>query len=217
MLIACIRHASTEWNATGRMQGRRDIALSPAGRDELTRWRLPAGLHASCDWIASPLCRAVDTATALRGRPPRVEPALIEMDWGAWEGCRLADLRAAYGDAFTRNEQRGLDFRPPGGESPRDVIARVERWLATQDAGAEPIVSVTHNGVLRALLAIATGWDMTGKPPVKLRAGMLHRFALGAGGGLALVECNVALASGFSEPNPALPASRPPAPSATPP
>jgi broad specificity phosphatase PhoE len=157
MLIACIRHASTEWNATGRMQGRRDIALSPAGRDEVMHWRLPADLHESVDWIASPLSRAIETATRLRGRPPRVEPALSEMDWGAWEGCRLAEL-----------------------------------------------------------LAIATGWDMTDKPPVKLRPGTLHRFALGDGGSLALVECNVPLANRFSEPRPAPPPTpRPPAPSAT--
>jgi broad specificity phosphatase PhoE len=215
MLIACIRHASTEWNATGRMQGRRDIALSPAGRDEVMHWRLPADLHESVDWIASPLSRAIETATRLRGRPPRVEPALSEMDWGAWEGCRLAELRAKHGDAFTRNERRGLDFRPPGGESPRDVIARLGCWLAKLDARAEPIVAVTHNGVLRALLAIATGWDMTDKPPVKLRPGTLHRFALGDGGSLALVECNVPLANRFSEPRPAPPTPRPPAPSAT--
>jgi 2,3-bisphosphoglycerate-dependent phosphoglycerate mutase len=215
MLIACIRHASTEWNATGRMQGRRDIALSRAGRAEVMHWRLPGDLHQSVDWFASPLSRAVETATRLRGRPPRVEPALSEMDWGAWEGCRLAELRAKHGDAFTRNERRGLDFRPPGGESPRDVTMRLKRWLATLDARPEPIVAVTHNGVLRALLAMATGWDMTDKPPVKLQPATLHRFALGDGGRLALAECNVPLANGFSEPRPALPTSRPPAPSAT--
>ena len=214
MLIACIRHASTEWNATGRMQGRRDIALSPAGRDEAMRWRLPADLHEPLAWIASPLSRAIETATLLRGVPPRAEPALIEMDWGAWEGRRLAELHADDADAFVRNEQRGLDFRPPGGESPRDVIARITCWLAKIDPRDRPIVAITHNGVLRALLAMATGWDMTGKPPVKLRPGTLHRFALRHEGSLALVECNVPLATGVSEQRPAPPTPRQPAPSA---
>jgi len=214
MVIVCMRHATTEWNATGRMQGRRDIALSAAGREEILHWRLPDELGECADWIASPLERAVETATRLRGRPPRIEPALIEMDWGAWEGCDLAELRGRYGDAFARNEQRGLDFRPPGGESPRDVVARLIGWLATLDARSQPIVAVTHKGVLRALLAIATGWDMTGKAPVKLRPATLHRFALVDGGRLALAECNVPLAARVSEPRPALPAPRPPAPSA---
>jgi len=205
-----MRHASTEWNATGRMQGRRDVALSAAGREEILHWRLPDALRERGDWVASPLARAVETATRLRGRPPRLAPALIEMDWGAWEGYRLAELRARHGDAFARNEQRGLDFRPPGGESPRDVVARVTGWLATLDARSEPIVAVTHNGVLRALLAIATGWDMTDKPPVKLRPATLHRFALVDGARLVLVDCNLPLAAGFSESRPA----PPPAPSA---
>src|SRR3569833_1240868 len=115
------------------------------------------------------------------------------MHWGAWEGCRLAELRADDVDAFVRNEQRGLDFRPPGGESPRDVIARLTCWLAKIDPRDRPIVAITHNGVLRALLTMATGGDMTGKPPVKLRPGTLHRFALRHEGSLALVECYVSL------------------------
>ena len=40
---------------------------------------------------------------------------------------------------------------------------------------------MTHNGVLRALLALATGWDMLGKPPVKLRPATMHRFMVEAG------------------------------------
>ena len=198
MLIAFMRHASTEWNEQGRMQGRRDIPLSAAGRDEVRRWRLPHGAAERVDWVASPLVRAVETAVALAGRLPRIEPALIEMDWGEWEGERLADLRARDAPALARNEQRGLDFRPPGGESPRDVMMRVSRWLRTIAAVDRPLVGVTHNGVLRALLALATGWDMTGKPPVKLRPGTLHRFALARGGALTLDACNVPLAGAVS-------------------
>ena len=211
MLIAFLRHASTEWNAQGRMQGRRDIALSAAGRAEVRTWRLPADLAGPVAWRASPLSRAIETATLLCGHAPRIEPALVEMDWGAWEGDRLAELRAHRGDAFVRNERRGLDFRPPRGESPRDVIARVTRWLATIAEGEQPIVAVTHNGVLRALLAAATGWDMTGKPPVKLRAATLHRFCVASGGRLAVDECNVPLVPALSA---AQPPRRPPVPSA---
>jgi len=52
---------------------------------------------------------------------------------------------------------------------------------------------VTHNGVLRALLSLATGWDMLGKAPIKLRPGTLHRFVLEPGPHLALDACNVPL------------------------
>ena len=57
----------------------------------------------------------------------------------------------------------------------------------------EPVVAVTHKGVLRAVLAAATGWDMTGKPPVRLHSGALHRFDVDAHGRIAVLECNVPL------------------------
>jgi len=211
VLIAFVRHASTDWNVDGRMQGRRDIALSAAGRAEALRWRAAFAHDEPIDWLSSPLARAVETATLLAERAPRIEPALVEMDWADWEGQRLDALHARHGDAFVANERRGLDFRPAGGESPREVIARIRRWLATLD-GHSPIVAVTHNGVLRVLLAIATGWDMTGKPPVKLRPGTLHRFALSSDGALSACEWNVPLERPLSAARSATP-PRPPAPS----
>ena len=191
-MLAVLRHASTAWNELGRMQGRRDIPLSPRGRAEATEWRLPAEwVDAEC--IASPLCRAIDTAARMTGRHPRIEPALTEMDWGEWEGFTLAELRARHGAAFAANEDRGLDFRPPQGESPRDVLARVRPWLRDLAPRQAPTVAVTHKGVLHALLVEATGWDMTGRPPVKLRPACMHSFAVRPGGGLSILRCNVPL------------------------
>ncbi|HVE49307.1 MAG TPA: histidine phosphatase family protein [Casimicrobiaceae bacterium] len=64
MILDVIRHASTEWNAQRRMQGRRDIPLSLEGRAELARWRVPADVK-QASWFSSPLVRAVETARAL--------------------------------------------------------------------------------------------------------------------------------------------------------
>jgi broad specificity phosphatase PhoE len=212
LIVSFLRHASTTWNEDARMQGRRDIPLSVAGRAEIERWQLPGGAD-PIEWISSPLSRAVETAKRLAGRAPSIEAALTEMDWGAWEGYRLEELRERFGTEFLRNEQRGLDFRAPGGESPRDVMHRVMEWLRTIALDSGPIVAVTHNGVLRALLAAATGWDMIGKPPVKLHPAMLHRFTL-AGAKLGLLECNVPLVPAFSAERSA---PLPPAPAAVPP
>ena len=192
-IIACLRHGATDWNAEGRMQGRRDIPLSATGRADVARWALPTDLAHGADWFASPLVRAVETAALMSGRAPRIEPALIEMDWGAWEGSTLDELRARFGDAFTDNAARGLDFQPPGGERPQDVVSRVAQWLDGIVARERPLVAVTHNGVLRALLVLATDWDMRGKPPVKLQPATLHRFSVAPGPRLVLDACNVPL------------------------
>jgi probable phosphoglycerate mutase len=193
--VDVLRHAPTPWNDAGRMQGRRDVPLGPAGRQAARLWRLPPDVARGVHIVSSPLARAIETATLLCGRAPEIADALIEMDWGAWEGFRLDELQSRYGDAFVRNAARGLDFRPPGGESPREVTTRALAWVDQVAREAVPVVAVTHNGVLRALLAAATGWDMLGKPPVKLRPGTVQRFAVARDGALRLVEANVPLSA----------------------
>ncbi len=112
------------------------------------------------------------------------------MDWGEWEGRSLSDLRAELGAAMAENEARGLDFRPTGGESPRDVQKRLKPLLAGLTA---PTIAVTHKGVLRALYALATGWTMQEKPPEKLRNGCAHLFEVSAEGRPSVAELNIPL------------------------
>ena len=216
MNVAFLRHGPTEWNALGRMQGRFDAPLSVAGRREIAAWTIPAAVAHGAQWISSPLSRAVETALQLSGTPPALAPALTEMDWGAWEGYTHDELRERCGDEFTRNAARGLDFRPPGGESPRDVVVRVARWLESVAKSTQPHVCVTHNGVLGALVALATGWDMIGKSPIRLRPATLHRFTVAPGPMLVVAECNVALATPLHTDATGEPPCPPPrAPSAT--
>jgi probable phosphoglycerate mutase len=171
-LLALLRHADTAWSAEGRIQGRSDPPLSRTGRESLAGRRLPAACR-GMRIVTSPLARCVETA-ALLGAPgaPR-EARLAEMSWGAWEGRRLEELRAELGEAMRENEDRGLDFRPEGGESPREVLARVSEWLTEVSV---PTLAVTHRGVIRAVLAAATRWDMRGKPPAKLDWSAFHFF-----------------------------------------
>ncbi len=165
--LLLIRHGPTAWNESGRIQGRADIALSAAGRAEVRGWRLPAAF-AGARWLTSPLRRASETAALLTEGPVVVEPRLIEMNWGAWEGWRGAELRAKAPAELAANEALGLDFRPPGGESPREVGARVQALIVELAAESTPVVAVCHKGVIRAALALATGWDMRAKPPFRL-------------------------------------------------
>jgi probable phosphoglycerate mutase len=167
--LALLRHADTAWSVEGRIQGRRDVPI-------LERAAIP--VPEACRGmriVTSPLLRCVQTA-ALLGVPdaPR-EPRIAEMDWGQWEGERLADLRERLGDEMAQNEARGLDFTPPGGESPGMVLHRVRRWLLEVSM---PTLAITHRGVIRVVLAAATGWDMRGKPPIKLDWRAAHFFQL---------------------------------------
>ncbi|HET7197655.1 MAG TPA: histidine phosphatase family protein [Burkholderiales bacterium] len=183
--LALLRHADTAWSAEGRIQGRADVPLL-RGQGLF----LPDGFG-GFRVVASPLRRCLDTAALIGCAEPQREPRIAEMSWGAWEGRRLDELRAALGEAMRENEARGWDFRPEGGESPREVLARVRPWLAEVAARGEPTLAVTHRGVIRAVLAHALGWDLRGKPPVRLDWRALHVFALAADGTPAVESLNV--------------------------
>ena len=191
-LLALVRHAETPWSKQGRVQGRTDIALSEAGRTALTARQLPAEFR-DLRAFTSPLRRCTETAALLGLGHAQHEPRLAEMSWGEWEGRVLAELRAQFGDAMRENEARGLDFTPPGGESPRKVLARVGGWLGEIATAGRSTLAVTHRGVIRAIFATATGWDMLGKPSLKLDWNALHVFRLDRDGAPSAVRMNVPL------------------------
>jgi len=178
-LLALIRHGPTAWNAEKRTQGRTDIPLSPEGRAAVETWQAPEALT-ELPVFASPLGRTQETAHILFGRAT-TEPRLIEMAWGDWEGRTITELRTTLGEAMTENEARGFDFRPDGGESPRDVLVRVQSWIDEVAKAADDVVAVTHLGVIRVVMAAAHNWDMLGKPPVKIRPATAHLFDIGPG------------------------------------
>ena len=187
--IAFIRHGLTQWNVEKRIQGSVDEPLSARGRDMVASWRLPDEF-VEWRWFSSPKVRALETAHLL-GIKSGVEPRLAEMNWGEWEGQRLPDLRARLGDAMQENEDRGLDFRPEGGESPREVQARVKTWLIEIARDPRPAGAVCHGGVIRAIYCLASGWDMMGKPPVKLLNGSVHVFTVDVHGNLEIDRLNI--------------------------
>lgn len=191
--LVMIRHGPTGWNSERRLQGRTDIPLSAEGREMVLQWQVPPEMRAY-EWVGSPLKRARETAELLAGAPVRVEPLITEMDYGAWEGKRLDDLRAELGDAMAQNEARGLDFRPEGGETPRDVQTRLKPWLDIVARRRRPVVAVSHHGVLRALYSLATGWDMTGPPPEKFRWGAMQCFTVSPAGHVRVERINIDLA-----------------------
>lgn len=190
-LLALIRHAPTAWNREGRMQGRTDVPLLDESRADLMRRAVPEP-YAIFRALASPLRRCLDTASLLR-LVVTPDPRLVEMDWGDYQGRTLKELRARHGFDLAENEARGLDFKPPHGESPRDVQARVAPLLTEIAAAGRPTLAVTHRGVIRAIYARAIGWTMTGEAPQELDVYAVHVFRLAEDGTPALERLNVPL------------------------
>jgi broad specificity phosphatase PhoE len=190
--LALLRHAETDWSMARRLQGRTDVPLNDAGRRALAGRRVPAACHAM-QAVSSPLLRCTQTAHCLGLSAVVLEPRLTEMSWGAWEGCTLAALRASLGVPMLDNEAKGLDFRPDGGESPREVLQRVQPWLAELGHARRHTLAISHRGVIRAVFALAMAWDMRGKPPAKLDWSCLQLFRLDALGHPQVQQLNLPL------------------------
>jgi broad specificity phosphatase PhoE len=167
-----LRHGETSYNAENRLQGQRDIPLNARGRDQASaigktlRARLGEEidrLEAAGGFFASPLKRARETgelARAAMGLPPkryRLDPVLMELSFGEWEGLTWAEVRARDPNGVKARRADKWRFAPPGGESYAMLAERLTPWLASL-AGDAFIVS--HGGVARAFMTL-----MAGVPP----------------------------------------------------
>lgn len=154
--LTLIRHALTDWNVEGRVQGKSDVPLSEAGRRQARQLaRYVRGLEPDAVVYASPLARARETAEiAFPEREVRVDARLAELDFGAFEGRTtqenevLPEWRWWVADPFDR--------AAPEGESYRELRARAVAWL--DDLGeAAHVVAVSHSGTIQMLLAHVLG------------------------------------------------------------
>ena len=168
--LALLRHGHTDWNRAGRIQGRSDIPLDQTARDELSGYDLPDHWNAADIW-SSPLQRASETARLVTGQPPQISDALIEMNWGDWEGLRGVDLIADTDSGYRHIEDWGWAYRPPNGESPAEVWARLSPWVLGLRSDT---VAVCHIGIMRVILAQAWGWDFEGPAPFKIKRNRLY-------------------------------------------
>ena len=190
-LLALLRHGPTAWTREHRLQGRTDLPLDANGRETVRGWTLAHELR-DARWLTSPLKRCTETA-ALLGLEAAAEPRLAEMDWGRWEGRTIAELRATSAREMEAQEARGLDLQPPDGESPRAVQRRLMPLLAEIAAGSASAGAITHKGVIRAILALATGWDMRALEPAKLAWDAVHVFRLDGQGTPTVARLNRSL------------------------
>lgn len=167
--LALLRHGHTPWNRAGRIQGRTDIELDPEAVEQLGKLELPPSWADAEIW-SSPLKRAVQTAEIVTNQTPKTSPALTEMDWGDWEGQHGKDLKADPNSCFKDIEDWGWSFAPKGGERVDAVRDRLVPWA---NARAHDTLAVCHIGVMRVLLAHATGWNFEGPSPFQVKRNRL--------------------------------------------
>lgn len=149
-----IRHFRTPWNAEGRFQGRRDIALDDPLRPEdmamLAANREALNQVTFADIWCSPLMRTQQTAALHGFHTPTIIPDLIELDFGPFEGVLKSEMEASHPGKWQTAPQ---DL--PLGESFATFTQRVAGILVqAADLPGGPILVFGHgawSGCMRCL------------------------------------------------------------------
>ncbi|HYH23489.1 MAG TPA: histidine phosphatase family protein, partial [Azospirillum sp.] len=157
--IFLVRHADHDMVGRG-LAGRRTVPLNAAGHEQAARL---AGWFAhrpvTSVW-SSPLRRTQETAEPIArrlGLTVRTDDALLEVDFGTWEGKGFAELD---GDpAWRRWNGARARARAPGGETIAEVQARLCGFINDRcdEMPDGTLVLVSHGDPIRAALAYYLG------------------------------------------------------------
>jgi broad specificity phosphatase PhoE len=144
-----VRHGETEWTCAGRLCGRSDPPLTERGRAAARELRSALADRRFDRVVSSPSARALETARLAYGEP-ETDDRLVELDFGELERTTWAECT----DDVRRSLVDYSGFCAPGGES---VEQLGERTLAAlRDLGPGTHLVVTHGGVIRFLLGLAS-------------------------------------------------------------
>ncbi|MHA0917064.1 histidine phosphatase family protein [Kosakonia cowanii] len=167
MKVILVRHAQTQWNRAGMIQGQQDSPVTERGERETAA--LLAALKDECYAaecvFSSPLARARsmgEQLAALFQAPLVIDAALMEQSFGRYEGLSTQDLQAEADALFAHDAA----FCPPGGESLAQAVQRMLAFLQLQHSRAahKTLCVVSHGHVTQGLLAL-------------LKEGSLENFA----------------------------------------
>jgi broad specificity phosphatase PhoE len=154
MILYCVRHGETVFNAAGRIQGQTDSELSPLGRRQCQAVAAVFARQPIGAIYSSPLRRAREGALCVAeqlGLMVCEDDRLMEIHAGIFQGLDWADIESRYPREAAAWRSQDPDFRIPQGESRRDLMLRMAAAFADiREAGHQQAVVVAHGGSLAA-------------------------------------------------------------------
>ena len=148
--VYLVRHGETSLNADGRLRGLADPELNELGESQA---RAVAVALANVDAgivVSSPLRRAVHTAATIAdhaGIAHQIDDRFNDRDYGRWTGAVKSEVVAEWGSVDAA----------PGVEPMHTVLSRsapaLDAWGAWSESRHKAVVVVTHDAVIRPLLA----------------------------------------------------------------
>jgi broad specificity phosphatase PhoE len=166
--IFLIRHGETDWNRIRRFQGRSDVPLNQAGRDQARALALALKDESLMAMYSSPLGRAMETARLIKvfhtETPLFEEEGLIEMDLGDFDGMEAQQWIAQYPDFHKAWLETPASVTMPGGENLQEVQARaidtLERITRLYPSETTLLIC-SHNFVNLTILCYASKISLT--------------------------------------------------------
>jgi broad specificity phosphatase PhoE len=146
--VYVIRHGETEWSLSGQHTGVTDIPLTENGRAVARRLQPILAQQSFQLVLTSPLSRARETCElAGLGARAVLDPDLKEWNYGEYEGLTPKQIHA--------KAPGWMIFRDgcPGGESPAQIGARVDRVIARVRVAKGDVALFAHGHVFRVLVA----------------------------------------------------------------
>lgn len=155
--IYLVRHGQTVWNEEGRLCGSSDVPLSDEGLAQARKLAARLKDIGIAAIYSSPLLRARQTAEAIAAHhrvEVKIEPDLREIDYGDWEGLKVADVLEQFPELEKLRREEPMKFAAPNGEPMRQfaerVISAIQRVVASH--ADETICVVAHQTVNRFIL-----------------------------------------------------------------
>jgi len=178
-VLFLIRHPRPS-RVQGLCYGRLDVEVEAnalATTAVALRAQIPEAVLRNAPIHTSPLRRCAELARLLaEPREPICSEALLEMDFGAWEGMSWDELPRAELDDWAEDVWR---YQPGGGESAEAVSRRWSFWLGQlRQAAPSSVVAVTHAGVIRVALAASGALSPEAAVRAPIEFGSVHRFEL---------------------------------------
>jgi broad specificity phosphatase PhoE len=155
-----VRHGETEWNKSGRMQGRLDSNLTEKGLKDAERLGEHLREMQFDEIISSPSTRTIQTAEKLAGSSsPAIstDERLMEIHLGQWQGKTGEEIKELYPEQYGFYWNEPAKFENPGGETFLEVKNRLAGFL--QELGGRrsigKILIVTHAVVIKTAVMLA--------------------------------------------------------------
>ena len=168
--LLLLRHGQTELNRDGKYSGRGNPELTDLGKKQIAHAARHISERGDVDVIlSSPLGRCQETAQAAAealgmGKDAiTTDEAIIEMDFGTWEGRRFVEIQEDHPEAH-RECFNYATAAPHGGESPEQVYRRVSEFVdrVIAEYPGKTVLVVTHMMPIKSVLrrALGTGGEI---------------------------------------------------------